>query len=94
MTLEPDVRFSFTDLADRLSEDDGAEFAKNTLQRLLFLREKVDREIGNGVGQNVYEGFRAVSEALGSATTIMSLLVKWRTGDLGMATEIEGTGRQ
>ncbi|MGQ3214492.1 MAG: hypothetical protein ACT6U0_14140 [Shinella sp.] len=94
MSLEPDVSFTFTDLADRLSEHDGAEFAGNTLQRLLMLKETVDREIGKGVGQDVYEGFRAVSEALGSATTIMSLLVKLRAGDGRMAIETERSGRQ
>jgi hypothetical protein len=94
MSLEPDVPLTFTDLADRLSEDDGAEFAETKLQRLLVLKETIDREIGKGVGQDVYEGFRALSEALGSATTIMSLLVKWRSGDGRMATETERSGRQ
>lgn len=82
MTLEPDEPFSFTDLADRLSEEDGAEYASSALQRLITLKTLVDRKIGEGVGQQDYEGLRKVSEALGAAMTIMALQVKSRTSDV------------
>ncbi len=79
--MESDLTFSFTDLTDRLSEEDGAEFASNALQRLLTLKEEVDGRIAAGVAQDVYAEFTAVSQALGSARAIMSLLVKSRMSD-------------
>ncbi|WP_378941112.1 hypothetical protein [Mesorhizobium sp. ANAO-SY3R2] len=78
MTFETDAEFSFTDLSDRLSGKGGAEFADSALQRLAALKEQVERSIGGGLSKEDYERFSAVSEALGSAATVMTLLVKSR----------------